>query len=127
MTHARFGRWRMDHRGQTGAGPSFSAVPGDSPEGTSRGMSRGHVPRDSTGRTGRDEGTWYIDDATGEVTEPAPSVQAPAVTDWEVAAVPGRSCAVCGTSMTDYPSSVNVCALQDDEHQRYRTLNGWAA
>lgn len=97
----------------TGAssGPSFSDVPGDSTGGPYPGTSRGHVPEDKTGqeRTGRDEGKWF-DEETGEITDPAPSIQA----SWG-----SRSCVVCGTEIpTDSP--VPWCANQDDEHNRYR-------
>lgn len=111
----------------TGLAPSFSDVPGDSTGGPYPGTSRGRVPEDKTGiGKARDQETWYVDSGTGEIADPAPSVPASLVTTWDVAPV-GRSCAVCGTSMSDYPLTVQVCASQDDEHTRYRTQNGWAA
>jgi hypothetical protein len=70
---------------------------------------------------------WFVDNDTGEITEPAPSVPAPAVTSWAVAPIPGRSCSVCGKSLAGYPESLQVCASQDDAHSKYRTQNGWAA
>lgn len=96
---------------KTGAPVSFSDVPGDGPGGSSRGTSRGRVPEDSTGEAGRDEGKWFVDDETGEVTEPPAAVPA----SWGA-----RSCAVCGTEIPGY-SPVPWCAKQDDEHNKYRS------
>lgn len=89
---------------------SFSDVPGDSPEGSSRGTSRGHVPEDMTGRTGRETSEWFVDNETGEVSEPPASVPA---------AWGARTCRVCGTEIPA-DSPVPWCANQNDEHNRYR-------
>lgn len=110
---------------KSGAGPSFSDVPGDVPSGLSPGMSRGRVPEDSTGeeRTGREEEAWFVDDETGEITDPAPSLPAPSVTAWDVAPI-GRSCRVCGKPMSGYPESMrNVCESQDDRHFEARAVS----
>lgn len=109
---------KEQHERQT---PRFTDVPG-----TVRGTSPGRVPEDITGEAGRDEGTWYADDETGEITDPSSSVPAPSVTTWDVAPI-GRSCTVCGTSMAGYPDSMQVCASQDDDHNNYRAQHGWAA
>ncbi|GGL88579.1 hypothetical protein GCM10009706_29060 [Curtobacterium citreum] len=95
---------------KTGAPVSFSDVPGDGPGGSSRGMSRGHVPEDNTGRTGREEEKWFVDNETGEITDPAPSVPA---------AWGARTCRVCGTEIPA-DSPVPWCPKQDDEHNNYR-------
>lgn len=93
--------------------PSFSDVPGDSTWGQYPGTSRGRVPEDRTGqeRTGREEETWFVDNGTGEITEPPAAVPA---------AWGSRACVVCGTGIpTDSP--VPWCPRQDDEHNHYRT------
>lgn len=98
--------------------PSFSDVPGDSTRGTYPGTSRGRVPEDMTGiGKARDQEKWFVDNGTGEITDSAPSVPAPAVTAWEVAPI-GRSCAACGKQL-EPDARGSLCGSQDDDHQKY--------
>lgn len=116
-------RQRAAKAAGTSPGPSFSDVPGDSTGGQYPGTSRGHVPEDMTGiGKARDQETWFVDNDTGEITDPAPSVPASAVTTWDVAPI-GRSCPVCGKPMGDYPAAMTVCESQDDDHNNYRAAS----
>ncbi|MFJ4220629.1 hypothetical protein [Curtobacterium luteum] len=117
-------RQRAAKAGGSAGSPSFSDVPGDSTGGPYPGTSRGRVPEDKTGqeRTGRDQDSWFIDNETGEITDPAPAVPASSLTTWDVAPI-GRSCPVCGKPMGDYPSSMNVCESQDDRHNKHRAAS----
>lgn len=110
---------------KSGSGPTFSDVPGDGPGGSSLGTSRGRVPEDSTGRTGREEEAWFVDNGTGEITDPPASVPAALVTTWDVAPIGQAVCRVPGCSEVVTGVSTGICPSQADDHNDARAA--WAA
>ncbi|PZF61883.1 hypothetical protein DEJ33_15735 [Curtobacterium sp. MCPF17_047] len=117
-------------RAAKGSTPSFSDVPGDSTGDVYPGTSRGRVPEDKTGeeRPGRDQEKWFVENETGEITDPAPSVPAgSSVTTWAVAPIGRMACKVPGCSTDVSEISADVCWSQDDAHNAYRDQHGWGS
>ncbi|PZF12094.1 hypothetical protein DEJ25_09715 [Curtobacterium sp. MCPF17_011] len=72
------------------------------------------------GQAQDNEGDWFVDNETGEITDPAPSVPAPSVTTWDVTPIGQSLCRVPGCFVDVEGIRTGVCPSQDDAHNNYR-------